>query len=223
MSIAVQHPGRPAAVISAGLAFLVQFMAPAASHAASGDHFKQRGSQATADLFESDPCTSSSLFVSASSFVQKSEPGAHETANSVFVSFFQYDLCTGAYRSGSAFIENAASFDARLNSASASASLPTTTCTFDIATDSFECVDGPTLVMSIQWAKSGSSSRERSTSTFHNGDTLFRFRSNGTFADATLTPSVTLGGSALFDDPNTTSSFGSLSESSSASLVVIKN
>jgi hypothetical protein len=129
-----------------------------------------------------------SLSISAFANVTQSSFGNSE-GSSVFASFFEFDGCTGEFSSAFAFDEAAEYDQTRVDSASIAG-------TFELVDDSTLEPIG-TLAVDIDLTGTGGTSRFNSRSTTQSGDFTFKFRSQGTFREATVAGTVSLEGQDL--------------------------
>jgi hypothetical protein len=129
-----------------------------------------------------------SLTVNAFSNVTQSSFGNSE-GTSAFASFFEFDSCTGTFQSAFAFDEAAEYDQDRVDSASLAAN-------FELIDDSTLEAIG-TLAVDIELTGTGDTTRVNSRSTTQSGDFTFKFRSQGSFREATVAGSVSLDGEDL--------------------------
>jgi hypothetical protein len=109
--------------------------------------------------------------------------------SSVFASFFEFDSCTSEFVSAFAFDDSAEYDQSRVESASI-------TATFDLV-DDFTLEPIGTLSADIDLTGTGDTTRTNSRSTTQSGDFTFKFRSQGTFREATISGTISLDGEDL--------------------------
>ena len=154
--------------------------------ARAGNIFHTRGGTASASLFSSVGCISTSVFVFSSESVFQDPPGPPDTSSFAFVGIFQFDGCTGySLKSvfGSALLADQ-DFQVRRNSARLNAAIPA----FDFSTGM-----PTTVAVNLTWTCTGPLSRSSFNSHFQSPDVIFNSHSSGTFCPAQASGSVSIG------------------------------
>lgn len=193
-------------------AVLSSFVLPSTVRAETS-HF--RGKTAYGDFYSADPtgCISTSVYTFATeSRSQVSAGGGSTSGTSASISIYQYNGCTDEELSclyGS-FSPSSSEFDMAGNLASA-----TLNATFEV----FDCLTGATqpLSVAITWTSAGDVARGTSHYSYSYGGDRYSYRSSGQSRYATLSGSVTFGGTTLSLE-NGYYSYGSLSISNGGTI-----
>jgi hypothetical protein len=179
------------------LAFATIICSAARSDAADVTRTKFKDESAFASFSSSEEITcadgstgfiDTSISINAFANVTQSTFG-NSQGTSVFASFFEFDSCTGEFSSAFAFDADAEYDQTKVDSASIDA-------TFELIDDSTLEPIG-TLAVDIDLTGTGDTTRFNSRSTTQSGDFIFKFRSQGSFREATIAGSVSLDGEDL--------------------------
>lgn len=172
-------------------AVLIQSAAAATVQHTTGTNFLAIASW---DLSGTETCASgvlSSLSVFGAEFGSQT-PGNRSVTDTVQVSFFSFDSCTGTFTSwtGSADTGISLSSNPALLQASASATVPFSGTVFDGV--NFTPVEG-SVVLDVSWVGTGAVSRTSFNSRSQSPDSLFVSKGDGSSRAATASGSVTFG------------------------------
>jgi hypothetical protein len=180
---------------------------------AETSHF--RGKTANGDFYSFDPasCISTSVYTFATESRSQVSPGGGSTdGTSASISIYQYNDCT--YEEVTCLYGAISPSSSEFNMAGNLAS-----ATLNATFEAYNCLTGATQPVSvaITWTGEGDVSRGNYHSSYSFGGYRSSYRSSGQFRYATLSGSVTFGGTTL-NLENDYYSYGSLSVSSGGTV-----
>ena len=148
-----------------------------------------KGENAYASFYQYDDCSYSSVYVDAYTNVTKSGPGAPISQMDTYLSYYNYNYCTGTGSSGYGSSPNATfKIDNNLNSAT----LNGTFTVYD-----YESGTTKTAEVALTWTGTGYKSSGKSDYTYQTPTSITRYRSNGDSRDAQVSGSVTVDGTNI--------------------------
>ncbi|WP_026736546.1 hypothetical protein [Fischerella sp. PCC 9605] len=180
--------------------------------AATTTKYQVKGESASANFSQYDGCNETSVYVSAYSNITKSQPGAPTSQKEAFVSYSNYNYCTGEGSYGYGSITNP---NFTINNSLSSASLNDTFTVYDYLSGTNKTVN-----VALTWTGTGDTYRGNYHSHNQGPGYIYKYRGVGAWRDAQVSGSVTLDGTNLI--ANLPLSYAQLGSSNSGSLEIIK-
>ncbi|MCX7592700.1 MAG: hypothetical protein N2235_02850 [Fischerella sp.] len=179
--------------------------------AATTTKYQFKGESAYATFSQYDGCNSTYVDIYAFNSITKNQPGAPTSQKEAFVSYSNYNYCTGEGSYGYGSIANP---NFTINKSLNSANLNDTFTVYDYSSGT-----NKTLNVALTWTGTGDTYRGNYHSHSQGPGYISKYRGAGASREAQVSGSVTLDGANLIAN---LSSYGYLYSSNSGSLEIIK-